>query len=157
MKPPTKIDWSKIDWSRKDAHIARDIGRTRELVRQMRIKTIPQDRYKKPFDVVLEPTIIATMKKYHIGAYLAEKWHKDEGMPIGKRGPKCNDIPPDFIPGKNIRQDARRMGVSDFKMRSVWIERGYKKVPGPYSWKGMVKQMEERIKALECKVACIAP
>jgi hypothetical protein len=124
MSKTKNIDWNSLDWSKRDIDLSREIGCSREYVRQKRVELVPRDRYQKPFDVVLEPTVAATMEKYRVGEWLARVWHKQEGMKPGKRGPKTFVLPSGFVPGESASYDAKRLGVTPATMTAAYRRAG---------------------------------
>ncbi len=112
----------KIDWTRKDADIARELGITRSRAGQMRIAetgvTFRGRRYDPPRSVVLQRFIGATMRKYGVPIHVAEWWHRT------LCAPDKNDPPEGFAPVLKINVDAtkRKYRVSTYTAQ-LWIDK----------------------------------
>ena len=121
----------KIDWTRKDADIARELGICRWRVGQLRVEETGIStrgiRHDLPKKFKPGKSLDETMERYGVAQHIAKWWHKCAGVVTPGRGRPAATIPQDFTPVLwpnppiNYKATARKYGVSNY-FAKVWSD-----------------------------------
>lgn len=131
------INWSAVDWTRRDIEIARELGFSREYIRQKRMgqglvsarRVIPA----VPYGAFIRGSVNDTAIRYNISRTTAKVWHDLLGEPVGVSGRPPKAIPDGFTPERNPHRTAIKYGVSDLLAKRWHKEAGAKHTCGPPS------------------------